>query len=82
MFKFLNEIDDKAAYQRLSEFEADTKAQAIANLYLASQITSHKTIMEYLISDSYTAKVASSGPFVEDFSVNEANLRKLAYLEA
>jgi len=39
LFKYLDESADRSAFSLLSEFEADTKAQAISNLYLSSQIS-------------------------------------------
>lgn len=78
LFKYLDDLSDKKAYQALAEFEADTKAQAISNLYLSSQITSHKMMNEYLTSDEFAAKKDDT---FTDFSVSEANRKKLAYLE-
>ena len=40
LFKYLDEVPDKMAYQKLAEFEADAKAQSMANLYLSSQLNS------------------------------------------
>ena len=51
LFKYLEKPDDGKSYQLLAEFEADSKAQAISNLYLSSQLTSHKTLMEYMKAD-------------------------------
>jgi len=48
LFKFLEKPDDSVAYQMLAEFEADTKAQAMSNLYISSQITSHKMLYDYM----------------------------------
>lgn len=36
LFKYLTVPEDGKAYQKLAEFESDTKAQAISNLYLSS----------------------------------------------
>lgn len=48
LFKFLQKPEDKVAYQMLAEFEADTKAQAMSNLYLSSQVTSHKMLYDFM----------------------------------
>lgn len=37
LFKYLEEpADDSEAYQMLAQFETDTKAQAMSNLYISS----------------------------------------------
>ena len=66
----------------LAEFEADTKAQAISNLYLASQLSSHKTLFEYIGNENLNFASKSYGSVFNDFSsVNEDNLKKMKYLE-
>ena len=75
LFKYQNRADDGKAYQQLAEFESDTKAQAISNLYLSSQVTSHKMLVEYMTSEEYKLQYLDS-TFI-DFQANDANLKKL-----
>ena len=56
LFKYLDTKGERKAYQMLAEFEADTKAQAISNLYISSMMTQHKMLFEYLKSDNYNEK--------------------------
>lgn len=49
LFKYLEEpANDSEAYQMLAQFETDTKAQAMSNLYISSQVTSNKMMFEYM----------------------------------
>ena len=63
LFKYLALPEDGKAYQKLAEFESDTKAQAISNLYLSSQISSQKMIFDYLKSDEYQNEYKVDSPF-------------------
>lgn len=54
IFKYLEEpATVSAAYQMLAEFETDTKAQAMSNLYISSQVTSNKMLFEYMQSEAF-----------------------------
>ena len=37
----------------LAEFEADTKAQSISNLYISSQVTAHRVLIDYMQSEEF-----------------------------
>lgn len=80
IFKYLSRAEDGKAYQQLAEFESDSKSQAISNLYLSSQVTSHKMLLEYLNSDEYLSATAKLDKTFVDFHANDANLRKLNFL--
>ena len=80
LFKYLVQPEDGKAYQKLAEFESDTKAQAISNLYLSSQVSSQKMLFDYLKSDEYTKEKKIADPFT-DFTANEASMKKMRYLE-
>ena len=56
LFKYLERPEDGKAYRELAEFEADTKAQAISNLYLSSQLSSQKMLFEYMRSEEFEDK--------------------------
>ena len=63
----------------LAEFEADTKAQSISNLYISSQVTAHRVLIDYMQSEEF-AEANKDGQWT-DFTANDANLKKLQHLE-
>ena len=81
IFKYLARPEDGKAYQQLAEFETDTKAQAISNLYLSSQVTSHKMLFEFINSDEYIEEHAKIDGTFTNFYSSEANKKKMDYLE-
>ena len=50
LFKYLEQPDKQTSFQTLSAFEADTKAQAITNLYLSAQLSPPKVLYDYMQS--------------------------------
>lgn len=80
IFKYLEEPSDaSAAYQMLAEFEADTKAQAMANLYISSQVTSSKMLYDYMQSEAFEKTAHENADFTK-FHDSQHSLDKLEYL--
>jgi len=69
---------DKMSFHVLSEFEADTNAQSITNLYLSSQISQHKMLFEYLTSDEFAQ---TKDDTFAAFSANESKRKHKNYLD-
>ena len=81
LFKYLDEPDESRRYLMLSEFEADTSAQAMTNLYLSSQITQHKMMAEYLSSDEFAARKDDTFAALGEFSAGEKKRKQRQYLD-
>ena len=81
LFKYLEEPDESRRFLMLSEFEADTSAQAVTNLYLSSQITQHKMMSEYLSSDEFEKRKDENFAALGPFSATEAKLKHKKYLD-
>ena len=53
----------------------------MSNLYLSSQVTSHKMLYDFMQSDHFEKDENGYYKDWTRFSVNEASLKKLRYLE-
>ena len=59
VFKYIN--SDDSSYFKLSEFESDSKAQALANLYLSAQIGTPYDLYDYH-SDPMILGISEASP--------------------